>query len=298
MQVSGGAFYEVDAFLTYRITDPRLFRERALGELAVAEDRIATRFDAALRQVYGLREFNAALSEQRAADDARSPRPDPCRTWPNSGIEVVDVRILRTDLDAGRFEQTFDRMKAERLAEAALLRARGQEAAQTLTRHRRPSGGRDRRGGHAATRKSSAARAMPSATAIFAAAYRAGPGVLRVLPLDAVLPHGAGRYRHDDGAVARLASSSATSVGSAGGETPAPARRAASRRCRRATLTRAGDAAPTPVDDRRCRMTPLAIGRRRAGRAASRRRPRPRRRRRRQSRRRRLQLSSEPAPAQ
>ena len=41
MQVSGGEFYEVDAFLTYRITDPRLFRERALGELRSAEDRIA-----------------------------------------------------------------------------------------------------------------------------------------------------------------------------------------------------------------------------------------------------------------
>src|SRR5215217_6888326 len=38
VQVSGGAFYEVDAFLTYRITDPRLFRERAQGQLAVVED--------------------------------------------------------------------------------------------------------------------------------------------------------------------------------------------------------------------------------------------------------------------
>src|SRR5688572_16740708 len=52
LQVSGGKFYEVDAFLTYRISDPRLFRERALGELRVVEDRIGTRFDAALRQVY------------------------------------------------------------------------------------------------------------------------------------------------------------------------------------------------------------------------------------------------------
>src|SRR5690349_6076518 len=35
VQVQGGAFYIVDAFLTYRITDPRLFRERALGQLSV-----------------------------------------------------------------------------------------------------------------------------------------------------------------------------------------------------------------------------------------------------------------------
>lgn len=131
VQVSGGAFYEVDAFLTYRITDPRLFRERALGDLRIAEDRIGTRFDAALRQVYGLREFNAALSEQRPQMmlEARDLiRPDLAEL----GIEVVDVRILRTDLAQEVSERTYERMRAERLAEAALLRARGQEQAQSL----------------------------------------------------------------------------------------------------------------------------------------------------------------------
>jgi membrane protease subunit HflC len=131
VQVSGGAFYEVDAFLTYRITDPRLFRERAQGQLAVVEDRIATRFAAVLRQVYGLREFNAALSEQRPEmmREARDLiRPD----VEQLGIEVVDVRILRTELAADVFERTYERMRAERLAEAALLRARGQEQAQSL----------------------------------------------------------------------------------------------------------------------------------------------------------------------
>jgi modulator of FtsH protease HflC len=131
VQVSGGAFYQVDAFLTYRISDPRLFRERALGELSVAEDRIVTSFAAVLRQVYGLREFNAALSEQRATmmkEAGDLIRPD----LANLGIEVVDVRILRTDLAPEVFEQTYNRMRAERLAEAALLRARGQEQAQTL----------------------------------------------------------------------------------------------------------------------------------------------------------------------
>jgi membrane protease subunit HflC len=131
LQVSGGKFYEVDAFLTYRITDPRLFRERALGDLRTAESRIATRFDAALRQVYGLREFNAALSEQRP-QMMREAR-DLIRTdMAELGIDVVDVRIQRTDLTQQVSQQTFERMKAERLAEAALLRARGQEQAQSL----------------------------------------------------------------------------------------------------------------------------------------------------------------------
>lgn len=131
VQVSGGQFYVVDAFLTYRIADPRRFRERAQGDLRTAESRIATRFDAALRQVYGLREFNAALSEERpemmeqARDLIRADIAD-------IGIEIVDVRVLRTDLTQQVSAQTYDRMKAERLAEAALLRARGQEAAQSL----------------------------------------------------------------------------------------------------------------------------------------------------------------------
>src|SRR5690349_157711 len=131
LQVRGGKFYQVDAFLTYRISDPRLFRERALGELRVAEDRIATRFTAALRQVYGLREFNAALSAERTAM-MREARDLIRSDMAELGIEVVDVRILRTVLTQEVSAQTFDRMKAERLAEAAFLRARGQEAAQSL----------------------------------------------------------------------------------------------------------------------------------------------------------------------
>ena len=131
VQVAGGAFYEVDAFITYKITNPRLFRVAALGQLSVVEDRVATRFAAVLRQVYGLREFNAALSEQRPQmmREARDAiRPD----LEELGIDVVDVRILRTDLSADVYEQTYNRMRAERLAEAALLRARGQEQAQSL----------------------------------------------------------------------------------------------------------------------------------------------------------------------
>ncbi len=131
VQVSGGAFYQVDAFLTYKIVNARLFRERALGDLSLAEQRIGTQFESALRQVYGLREFNAALSEQRSEmmREARDLiRPEVSQL----GIEVTDLRIVRTDLAAAVSERTFERMRAERLAEAALLRARGQEAAASL----------------------------------------------------------------------------------------------------------------------------------------------------------------------
>jgi membrane protease subunit HflC len=131
VQVSGNAFYQVDAFLTYRIGDARLFRERATGQLSVAEARIGASLDAALRQVYGLREFSDALSDQRA-QMMQETRELISSDLAELGLDIVDVRILRTDLDSEVSATTFERMRAERLAEAALLRARGQEQAQSL----------------------------------------------------------------------------------------------------------------------------------------------------------------------
>ncbi|RYE69426.1 MAG: protease modulator HflC, partial [Rhizobiaceae bacterium] len=57
VQVRGGAFYEVDAFVIYRIENPQRFREAVSGDRVSAESRISTRLDAGLRRVYGLRSF-------------------------------------------------------------------------------------------------------------------------------------------------------------------------------------------------------------------------------------------------
>ncbi|RYE10904.1 MAG: protease modulator HflC [Hyphomicrobiales bacterium] len=131
VQVRGGKLYLVDAFLTYRISNPRLFRQAALGDLTVAENRIGSLFTASLRQVYSQRDFDAALSAERAAM-MREARDLIVPSVAELGIQIIDVRILRTDLTADVSQQTFELMKAERLAEAAFLRARGQEAAQTI----------------------------------------------------------------------------------------------------------------------------------------------------------------------
>ncbi|MCT8996909.1 protease modulator HflC [Chelativorans intermedius] len=128
VQVSGGKFYEVDAFVAYAINDPRLFRQTVSGSLSLAEQRLRTRLDAALRRVYGLRGFEAALSEERTSmmrEVAEELRPAAA----SLGLSIQDVRIRRTDLTAEVSQQTYDRMKAERLAEAERLRARGREAA-------------------------------------------------------------------------------------------------------------------------------------------------------------------------
>lgn len=131
VQVSGGRFYDVDAFVVFSITDARRFRETASGSLQLAEQRLQTRLNASLRRVYGLRGFEAALSEERSAmmREVRDElRPDAATL----GLTIEDVRIRRTDLTQEVSQQTYARMQAERLAEAERLRARGREAAQRI----------------------------------------------------------------------------------------------------------------------------------------------------------------------
>lgn len=124
VQVKGGKFYEVDAFIIYKITDAKLFREAVSGDVGVAESRMRTRLDSALRRVYGLRGFESALSQERSAM-MQEVRTDLKNDAGALGISIMDVRIRRTDLTREVSQQTFDRMKAERLAEAELIRARG-----------------------------------------------------------------------------------------------------------------------------------------------------------------------------
>ncbi len=130
VQVSGGKFYEVDAFVVYKINDARKFRTTVSGDRTSAESRLRTRLDAALRRVYGLRGFEAALSEERTSM-MREVRADLTGDAESLGLSIEDVRIRRTDLTQEVSQQTFDRMKAERLAEAELIRARGNERGQT-----------------------------------------------------------------------------------------------------------------------------------------------------------------------
>ncbi|RFC62614.1 protease modulator HflC [Fulvimarina endophytica] len=131
VQVSGGRFYVVDAFLVYNISDAARFRQTVSGSIPQAEQRLRTRLDAALRRVYGLRGFEAALSNERA-EMMRQVRDEIVPDAQTLGITVDDVRIRRTDLTEEVSEQTYERMQAERLAEAERLRARGQVAARQI----------------------------------------------------------------------------------------------------------------------------------------------------------------------
>ena len=122
----------VDAFARYRISDVVQFREAVgVGGVRSAESRLQRILNAATREVLGSVGSNIILSTDRASlmeqirDTAKLEAE-------NLGVEIIDVRLKRTDLPTQNLEATFARMRAEREREAADEIARGDEAAQKV----------------------------------------------------------------------------------------------------------------------------------------------------------------------
>jgi membrane protease subunit HflC len=122
----------VDAFARWRIVDLRKFR-RAVGSGGVdaAQQNLGKIVNPEIRDVLGVATLETVLSNDRVVlmnrirDNARLKAD-------TLGIEVIDVRLTRTDLPKQNLDATFKRMQAERQREATDEVARGNEAAQKL----------------------------------------------------------------------------------------------------------------------------------------------------------------------
>lgn len=119
----------VDAFARWRIVNLIDFREAVgAGREQAARDRLDRIVNAAIREVLGSVPSNRVLSEDRTMlmnqirDIAR-------REAASLGVDVIDVRLTRTDLPEQNLAATYARMRAEREREAADEIARGNEAA-------------------------------------------------------------------------------------------------------------------------------------------------------------------------
>ena len=126
VQVKGGLYYEVDAFLMYRIVDAEMFiKQISDGLPSTAEQRnLDPRFRSALGAVYGVRGFEDALSDQRV-EMMRSIQQQMVEEAKPLGIEIVDVRIRKTDLTTQLSRGIYDRMNQERKAAAETILSRG-----------------------------------------------------------------------------------------------------------------------------------------------------------------------------
>ena len=122
----------VDAFARYRIVDVNQFRQAVgVGGVPAAENRLDSILKAQIRQVLGSVSSNDILSTDRATLMLRI-RNGAIDEAGALGLEIIDVRLKRTDLPNNNLAATFSRMRAEREREAADEIARGNEAAQRV----------------------------------------------------------------------------------------------------------------------------------------------------------------------
>ena len=120
----------VDTIVRYEIKDPLKFFQTTRTELALI-DRLGRIINSSVRGVISQYYLIDLLSETRnkiMGEILENVKEDEG----NFGIEIVDLRLKRTELTNEVQGNVFDRMRTEREREANLLRAEGQEISQKV----------------------------------------------------------------------------------------------------------------------------------------------------------------------
>ncbi|MGE4536871.1 MAG: protease modulator HflC [Desulfovibrio sp.] len=115
----------VDNYARWRITDPLLFY-RTLRTVGRAHARLDDIIYAEVRVALGQYTLQDVVSEKRASIMSEVTKKSTDLLAPY-GIQVVDVRIKRTDLPPENAQAIYGRMRAERERQAKLYRSEGYE---------------------------------------------------------------------------------------------------------------------------------------------------------------------------
>jgi membrane protease subunit HflC len=121
----------VDAFARYRIVDPLLMYIRS-GTEDNLKAQLQTILRSEVRNELGRQPFVALLSPERQGvmDDVRKSLNVQASKF---GVQIVDVRIKKTDLPDGTpLQSAFESMRTARLQEARSIRAQGAKQAQII----------------------------------------------------------------------------------------------------------------------------------------------------------------------
>ena len=120
----------VDAFARYRIENSLRFYQ-SVGTVGIANSRLSTLLNSAVRRVLGEASFTAVVRDDRPdlMLRIRQQMDDEAEKF---GIDIVDVRIRRADLPEANSQAIYSRMQTARQREAAEIRAEGEEAARRI----------------------------------------------------------------------------------------------------------------------------------------------------------------------
>ena len=115
----------VDSFARFRIVDPLEFRKKAVTDVNFRQI-FGNRLNAAMRAEVGQVFLADMLTKKRGEIMDKISKLMKAQAA-EFGTEVVDVRIGRTDLPQATAQAVYNRMRSDRIASAALLRAEGEE---------------------------------------------------------------------------------------------------------------------------------------------------------------------------
>ena len=121
----------VDSFVKWRVRDVHQYYTRLQGSKLNARSRLSQQVNDSLRQEFGKRSVQEVISGDRKLimETVQKVMNDEAATL---GIEVIDVRLKRVDLDSSISERVYQRMAAERQRVAKELRAQGEEVAEEI----------------------------------------------------------------------------------------------------------------------------------------------------------------------
>ena len=148
-------FLEIDAYVRYRIENPRLFLENLRDE-STAGLRIGNLAISAIRDEVGTRDRRDVIGGEPVTLGDGTIIVDPRKTEEGIptreamlqkvltdlrkrvdanqfGVTITDVRIKRADFPSAAENSVFDRMRSERDVQAQRLRAEGEEEYLTIT---------------------------------------------------------------------------------------------------------------------------------------------------------------------
>ncbi|UED79310.1 protease modulator HflC [Lysinibacillus sp. CD3-6] len=118
----------IDNYAVWRITDPKALISNA-GTLTKAESRMEEFIYSVIRTELGQLRYDEIINDENSSrgslNDRVTERVNELLLNDKYGIEVVDVRIRRTDLPAENEQSVFTRMVSERQSTAQLYLSEG-----------------------------------------------------------------------------------------------------------------------------------------------------------------------------
>lgn len=121
----------VDAFVKWKINNVSKFYTATGGDAARANIRLSQFINNGLRGEFGKRTIKQVVSGDRN-EIMDILTVDANKQAQEFGIDIVDVRIKRIDLDKNISTSVYRRMEAERQRVAKELRAQGEQEAETI----------------------------------------------------------------------------------------------------------------------------------------------------------------------